>query len=132
MPGDNAFGAWLGQNGHDHVNKDDRAALINMTSNFSLARIMLEETGRSSYQLIWLHEMKSRYLSAKKPTSQVDETSENAATASTTALASVSAPAESDENQERPSSYDTCCFRMCSAVCFSVCSVCSSVSAVPP
>jgi len=66
FPSDNAFGAWLGENGHDHVNKNDRASLIHFGSNPSRARIVFEETLRTSYQLIW-EDVKGWFPNARKP-----------------------------------------------------------------
>jgi hypothetical protein len=66
FPSNNEFGAWCGRNGHDHVSHQDRAALISMAENLPLARIVLEETERRSWQLIWAQEMKGRRSSASK------------------------------------------------------------------
>lgn len=60
-----AFGQWLVENNHDHVNKDDRAALIGLASDLVLAREVLTQTDRRSYQHIWA-EVKSRFLHVKK------------------------------------------------------------------
>jgi hypothetical protein len=66
FPGDRAFGKWLKSGGHDHVNKDDRAALLNMASDLTIARDVLTKTDRRSYRLIW-DETQSRFRSAAKP-----------------------------------------------------------------
>jgi hypothetical protein len=66
FPSDNAFGAWLGENGHDHVGHQNRAALIHFGRNPPRARIVFEETLRTSYQLIW-EDVKSWFTSASKP-----------------------------------------------------------------
>lgn len=60
------FAHWLVDNDLDMIGSDDRAALINMASNLSLARIVLEETQRSSWQWIWREEMESRFRQVTK------------------------------------------------------------------
>jgi hypothetical protein len=64
---DIGFHRWLVEGEHDHVNKDDRAALIKMGRDPRMMRIVLEETDRRSYQHIW-NEHKNRFLHVKKPT----------------------------------------------------------------
>ena len=90
------FNRWLLDNGHDHVNKDDRAALINMGQNPRMMCIVLEETDRRSYQLIWL-ENKNRFLSAKITTEKDRPTPETAPTPSTALLGSVSTNTQTDQ-----------------------------------
>jgi hypothetical protein len=63
--GNNYFGAWLKNHGHDHVNHQDRAALINLASDLTLARQVFTQTNRRSYQLIW-EESKNRFTSISK------------------------------------------------------------------
>jgi hypothetical protein len=63
---DNKFSEWLKKNRHDHVNHQDRAALINLASDLTLAREVLTKTERRSYRLIW-EEAKDRFTSAGKP-----------------------------------------------------------------
>jgi hypothetical protein len=53
FPSDPLFGAWLKENNHDHVNKNDRAALIGLASDIDRARTVLQETESRSYRLIW-------------------------------------------------------------------------------
>lgn len=60
-----AFGDWLVVERHDHVNKDDRAALINLAADLTVARDVLNKTKRRSYKLIWTEE-KGRFLHAEK------------------------------------------------------------------
>jgi len=67
FPNDIEFSVWIVQNGLDFHNKDDRAALINMQRNRTISEIVLEETARTSPQLIWREEIMPRLLSAKKP-----------------------------------------------------------------
>ena len=52
---------------HGRIGHQDRAALINMSANLALSRIILQETERSSWQLIWNEELKGRFTSASKP-----------------------------------------------------------------
>ncbi|HEV8503670.1 MAG TPA: hypothetical protein VGR63_19015 [Casimicrobiaceae bacterium] len=51
--GNPAFGAWLRDNHHDHLNATDRAALMNIGRDPSLARAALEASQSISYQIIW-------------------------------------------------------------------------------
>ena len=57
---DRRFGIWTIENEIDFFNQDDRNALVNMGAHLELARIVLEETQRRSFQLIWREEMKTR------------------------------------------------------------------------
>jgi hypothetical protein len=57
---DRRFGIWTIENEIDFFNQDDRNALVNMGAHLELARIVLEETQRRSFQLIWREEMKPR------------------------------------------------------------------------
>jgi hypothetical protein len=52
MTSDNAFGDWLMDNSIP-IGKNDRAALLNLGVNLTGMRQALENTSRSSYQLIW-------------------------------------------------------------------------------
>jgi hypothetical protein len=63
---DQAFGTWLKDNGHDHVNEHDRAALIGMASDLVLARDVLTKTDRRSYKHIWM-DVKDRFVHVDKP-----------------------------------------------------------------
>lgn len=70
-PNNHQFSVWLAEHELDFFNGHDRAALINMGDNMKLARIILQETTRTSYQYIWLEEMQPRlaYVSKMPPTS---------------------------------------------------------------
>jgi hypothetical protein len=59
---DRAFGHWLVDNDLDEIGPHDRAALISMTNNISLARQILLETKRISWKHIWLEEMQSMFV----------------------------------------------------------------------
>lgn len=48
-----AFGAWLRQSGHDHLNEHDRADLMNLGRDPALARAAFERSESISYQIIW-------------------------------------------------------------------------------
>jgi hypothetical protein len=63
--GNNYFSAWLKNHGHDHVNHQDRAALINLASDLTLAREVFTQTNSRSYQLIW-EQSKNRFTSISK------------------------------------------------------------------
>lgn len=67
FPADRAFGQWLTDNEHDHVNHQDRAALIGLAVDLDLARKVLTDTTRRSYQLIW-NEVQDRFTRTSKPT----------------------------------------------------------------
>jgi hypothetical protein len=69
FPSDQAFSGWLGENGYDDFNKNDRAALINMgtSGHIEISRQVLKETGSWSYQLIW-QEIDRRVPNVRKPT----------------------------------------------------------------
>lgn len=62
---DQDFGKWL-DDGHDHWNKNDRAALIGMAGDLALAREVLTQTDRRSYDRIW-REVKDRFPHTRKP-----------------------------------------------------------------
>src|SRR3954447_13973124 len=64
---DQEFSHWLVDAKLQDINYSDRAALIAMAADLQLARIVLQETRRSSWQLIWEREMKARFHSAMKP-----------------------------------------------------------------
>src|SRR6185369_17700243 len=64
---DNEFSHWLVDAKFQDISHQDRAALINMAANLPLARIMLAETQRFSWRLIWSEEMQARFTSAGKP-----------------------------------------------------------------
>ena len=57
---DRRLGIWTIENEIDFFNQDDRNALVNMGAHLELARIVLEEARRRSFQLIWREEMKPR------------------------------------------------------------------------
>lgn len=63
---DKAFGDWLVLERHDHVNKNDRAALIGMATDLALAREVLTKTESRSYDLIW-RGVQDRFPSVRKP-----------------------------------------------------------------
>jgi len=69
FPSDNRFSVYLAERGLDYFNGHDRAALINMGEHIEMTKRVLEETNSRSYQLIWEHEMRSRFASVSKPTS---------------------------------------------------------------
>ena len=49
---DRAFGTWLKQTGRDYISKDDRAALIGLAKNLTVARDLLSKTSSRSHQHI--------------------------------------------------------------------------------
>lgn len=53
FPDNRAFSVWLAENDMDMLGKNDRAALIGFAGNLAVARRVLEETHRASWQLIW-------------------------------------------------------------------------------
>jgi hypothetical protein len=59
FPSNKAFGSWLGENDHDHIGHQDRAALISMVSDDAIktTRIVLTETQRTSWRHIWEEEI---------------------------------------------------------------------------
>jgi hypothetical protein len=64
---DRDFNLWLIDNELDYLGHQDRAALLNMGQDLGLAKRALEESDRTSYQLIWREWMKPRFTSASKP-----------------------------------------------------------------
>jgi hypothetical protein len=68
FPSNNAFGVWIAENGHNHIGDHDRAALINMASPIAIdiTRIVLHDTMRTSWRLIWEQEIEPRLGSAAK------------------------------------------------------------------
>lgn len=64
---DREFSHWLVDAELENIGHQDRAALINMATNIGLARIILEESQRNSWRLIWTEEMQYRFTSAGKP-----------------------------------------------------------------
>jgi hypothetical protein len=68
FPADRQFSHWLVDADLQDISHQDRAALIAMAADPPTARQVLEETKRSSWQLVWEREMKSRFTSASKPT----------------------------------------------------------------
>jgi hypothetical protein len=65
MPENIAFKDWLKENGFNHYNKNNRAALIGLASDIDEARAVLTQNVGRSYQLIWA-ENKSRFPNARK------------------------------------------------------------------
>jgi hypothetical protein len=53
--------------GLDHIDKNARAALINMAKNLPLARIILTETQYTKWRTIWEEEMAERFSRASIP-----------------------------------------------------------------
>lgn len=70
FPSDNHFAHWIVDAGLEDIGHQDRAALISMAGNLPLARVILQETQRLSWQLIWREEMSLRFTSASKPERQ--------------------------------------------------------------
>jgi hypothetical protein len=66
---DQAFGAWLTDNGYgeNRISRDDRSALLNMALHLDVTREVLEQTHRRSWQLIWREEVQSRLRRATQP-----------------------------------------------------------------
>ena len=79
FPSNEAFAHWLVDSklDADIMGHQTRAALINMAADLALARIVLQETKRNSWQLIWQEEMKPRLTSAGKTTHQSTESLES-------------------------------------------------------
>jgi hypothetical protein len=79
FPSNEAFAHWLVDSklDADIMGRQTRAALINMAADLALARIVLQETKRNSWQLIWQEEMKPRLTSAGKTTPQSTESIES-------------------------------------------------------
>jgi hypothetical protein len=67
------FSHWVVDARLEDINHQDRAALIAMAADIDLARIILEETTRTSWQHIWNEEMKVRFTQASKPALQKKE-----------------------------------------------------------
>src|SRR5262245_62728775 len=90
FPSNEAFAHWLVDSklDADMMGHQTRAALINMAANLALARIVLQETNRNSWQLIWREEMKPRLTSASKTALRFDELAE---------VTDMSAPAATNE-----------------------------------
>jgi hypothetical protein len=66
FPSNTPFSHWIIDAELEDINYNDRAALIHMADNLQLARVVLEETERLSWQLIWEKEIKPRLPSARK------------------------------------------------------------------
>jgi hypothetical protein len=96
FPSNIDFGVWCVSNGHDQVNGHDRAALINMAADLPLARIVLEETKRASWQHIWINEMQNRFAHREQDDPQP---AENGSSEPSTALAPVSTSAEVSKSE---------------------------------
>jgi len=69
-PSNNNFGDWLKSN-QLTINEMDRKALLNMAGELPLARTILQETKRRSYQHIWQEEMRPRSVRANRTTDSV-------------------------------------------------------------
>jgi hypothetical protein len=67
FPSDRQFAQWLAENELDNFSRDDRAALIQMARHLDVARIVLQETQRTSYQWIWREEIEPRCRHVTKP-----------------------------------------------------------------
>lgn len=67
FPNDQQFSYWLVDNDLECIGHQHRAALINMASDLVTARIVLEETKRTSWRYIWEEEMKARFTYVGKP-----------------------------------------------------------------
>lgn len=61
-----AFAHWLIDEELDYIGPQDRAALISMAGNLPLAKTILQETQRSSWQHIWSEEMQPRLSHVSK------------------------------------------------------------------
>lgn len=64
---DNQFAHWIVDEDLEGIGANDRSALIKMAGDLHLARQILEESGRHSWQLIWREEMAGRFTNASKP-----------------------------------------------------------------
>jgi hypothetical protein len=73
VPADISFNGWLKQNNLVYYNHNDRAALINLAADIELARTVLTETDKRSYQHIWA-ENKARFTHLSKPHSDQPQT----------------------------------------------------------
>lgn len=66
---DQAFGTWLSDNGYgeDCIKRHNRSALLNMALDLDVTREVLEQTRRTSWQLIWREEIQPRLPSPRQP-----------------------------------------------------------------
>jgi hypothetical protein len=67
LSADQDFSRWLKKKGLAEIEKNDRAALINMAADLGAARKMLEKTQRASWQEIWRHERQTWFPESRKP-----------------------------------------------------------------
>jgi hypothetical protein len=67
LSADREYHTWCVENELDIINRDDRAALVNMARNLDLTRIVLAETKRTSWLLIWREEILPRCRSVTTP-----------------------------------------------------------------
>ena len=103
FPSNEAFAHWLVDSklDADMMGHQTRAALINMAADLALARIVLQETNRNSWQLIWQEEMKPRLTSASKMVPRSDKSAESS-DASAPAAKSDEQPPEKPPEQSPP------------------------------
>lgn len=59
---DPLFGIWLAENELDALNKDDRAAALNMAQDMQLASAVLREGRSRSFRTLWFDHMKPRMV----------------------------------------------------------------------
>jgi hypothetical protein len=69
VPANISFSVWLKQEKLDFYNHRDRAALIGLASDQTIARMILAESKSRSYDLIW-RENKSRFTNIRKTTTK--------------------------------------------------------------
>jgi len=69
FPVDQEFGKWLTDNGlgEDRITRHQRTALLNMALHPDLAREVLEETNRVSWEQIWIHQIQPRLPGTRQP-----------------------------------------------------------------
>jgi hypothetical protein len=68
MPDTTQFSLWIERNGLQKINNDKRAALLGMARDLTAARLMLEKSSSSSWDLIWRNRPQTRLRSV--PNSQ--------------------------------------------------------------
>jgi hypothetical protein len=96
------FSIWLAENEIDLLGHQDRAALINMAGNATLTRLVLQETQRRSWRLIWEEEIMPRLTSAGKTADSVPPHPKTDATTSTIPLASDPTSAQIHQKEDPP------------------------------
>lgn len=63
ISGNREYYTWIVQNELDIINRMDRHALISMARHIEISRIVLQETQRTSWQMVWKQEIQPRISS---------------------------------------------------------------------